>query len=192
MAALIEHVESVLTMCCQRGPCEDTEGWAYARSYTCWEFERRQICTRGEFGEGYRWLARWESYFNNPSSNCCACGKKQTYGPGYECGRNERTYCDELQDLGLGVCELVRLPPPRRQPAPRRPRAALAGLHQDMGARVRALEGAARVGVPRVRSQARLRVVPRGFVQPRREAADLISAAVSSRRGAGPGACEIR
>ena len=62
-------------MCCQKGPCEDTEGWAYASTYTCWEFERRQICTRGEFGEGYRWLARWEYYFNNPSSNCCVCGK---------------------------------------------------------------------------------------------------------------------
>ena len=108
--ALVEHVESALTMCCQKGECEDTRGWTFA-GHSCQDFETRRICTEARYGEGYAWLSTWESAFNNPSQNCCACGKKMREGPGWECGRTERKYCRELESLGLGVCRVVSAPP---------------------------------------------------------------------------------
>ena len=100
--------------------CTDTLGWKNQWGDSCWTYSQR--CRDGQF-----FAESWTqgADYNFPEKNCCACGKKQTWGPGYDCGNNERTYCDELQDLGLGVCLLVRAPSghsARRRPARRPPR----------------------------------------------------------------------
>ena len=101
---LMERVESMLTMCAQRGKCEDEPGWNY-EGYGCDAMVRYGICDAATYTKPFYWLNRYEMFYKYPSRGCCACGRRQKTGPAYTCGVDQRKACSELGALGLGVCE---------------------------------------------------------------------------------------
>ena len=94
---LMDTVESQLTMCCRRGICQDTQGWALWGRYSCKDFENYGVCAAGKFTRRYKWLYRWSWYYSNPDGNCCACGKTERKSEAFDCGVEERKYCADVR-----------------------------------------------------------------------------------------------